>query len=195
MHNSVKKSSGWVCVWVGLIGCIDNENLIAFCQVLWAHLCIFVFTQLIPDNPRANLRGGCRGWHPPPPRDDLRFFNTTGILQKKTMWFIGVEVEQETSAPPPKKNPGSAPVIGKLLFNLENNNISNGRIGRLCVVAAIIATSAAMNPQTRMSQHGIGSRVRSWNGPKNRIHRYSNDLPMYSMGNAGTNDSLMFQSI
>ena len=26
------------------------------------------------------------------------------------MWFIGVEVEQDTSAPPPKKNPGSAPV-------------------------------------------------------------------------------------
>ena len=34
-----------------------------------------------------------------PIRDDLRFSNTTGILQKtKTMWFIGVEVEQETSA-------------------------------------------------------------------------------------------------
>ena len=49
---------------------------------------------------------------PPPPRlDDLRFSNTTGILpKKKTMWFIGVEVEFETSAPPPKKNPGSAPV-------------------------------------------------------------------------------------
>ena len=27
------------------------------------------------------------------------------------MWLIGVEVEQQTSAPPPKKNPGSAPVI------------------------------------------------------------------------------------
>ena len=27
------------------------------------------------------------------------------------MWFIGVEVEQETSAPPPKKNPGSTPVM------------------------------------------------------------------------------------
>ena len=26
------------------------------------------------------------------------------------MWLIGVKVEQETSAPPPKKNPGSAPV-------------------------------------------------------------------------------------
>ena len=31
------------------------------------------------------------------------------------MWFIGVEVEQETSAPPPKKNPVSAPVC-VLLF-------------------------------------------------------------------------------
>ena len=30
------------------------------------------------------------------------------------MWFIGVEVEQETSAPPPKKNPGSAPGKGFL---------------------------------------------------------------------------------
>ena len=26
------------------------------------------------------------------------------------MWFIGVEVEQEMSAPPPKKHPGSASV-------------------------------------------------------------------------------------
>ena len=25
------------------------------------------------------------------------------------MWFIGVEVQQDTSAPPPKKNLGSAP--------------------------------------------------------------------------------------
>ena len=61
---------------------------------------------------------------PPPPRDDLRFSNTTGILQKKTMWFIGVKVEQQTSAPPPKKNPGSAPdllggisYLGFLLLN------------------------------------------------------------------------------
>ena len=34
------------------------------------------------------------------------------------MWFIGVEVEQETSAPPPKKNPKSAPRITQLIFAL-----------------------------------------------------------------------------
>ena len=40
----------------------------------------------------------------PRPRDDLRFPNATGILpKKKTMWFIGVEVEEETSAPLLKK--------------------------------------------------------------------------------------------
>ena len=32
------------------------------------------------------------------------------------MWFSGVEVEQEKSAPPPKKNPGSAPAITIVLF-------------------------------------------------------------------------------
>ena len=41
-------------------------------------------------------------------------FNTTVILQKKTMCFIGVEVEQETSAPPPKMKPGSAPADVRL---------------------------------------------------------------------------------
>ena len=32
------------------------------------------------------------------------------------MWFIGVEVEQETSAPPPKKNPESAPSEASKVF-------------------------------------------------------------------------------
>ena len=36
-----------------IIGCIDYENLIAVCKVLWAHLCIFVFTQLMPDNQKT----------------------------------------------------------------------------------------------------------------------------------------------
>ena len=56
---------------------------------------------------------------PPLPRDDLRFSNTTGILPKKTMWFTGVEVEQETSAPPPKKNHGSAPAKAEWAIESE----------------------------------------------------------------------------
>ena len=35
------------------------------------------------------------------------------------MWFIGVEVEQETSAPPPKKNPGSAPEFISVIRSLQ----------------------------------------------------------------------------
>ena len=48
---------------------------------------------------------------PPPPLEMTCGFLmlVTGIQEKKAMWFIGVEVEQETSAPPPTKNPGSAP--------------------------------------------------------------------------------------
>ena len=40
------------------------------------------------------------------------------------MWFIGVEVEQDTSAPPPKKNPGSAPIMGpKLVVKFPSMSI------------------------------------------------------------------------
>ena len=47
--------------------------------------------------------------HPPPPRpwDDLWISNTTGILRKKKLCGL----LEETSAPPPKKNPGSAPEL------------------------------------------------------------------------------------
>ena len=58
------------------------------------------------------LSGANLGVLTPPPTTEM----TCGFLiqlvfckKNKTMWFIGVEVEQETSAPPPKKNPGSAP--------------------------------------------------------------------------------------
>ena len=40
------------------------------------------------------------------------------------MWLIGVEVEQDTSAPPPKKNPGSAPELFSL-FVFENGSNRN----------------------------------------------------------------------
>ena len=60
----------------------------------------------------AYLGGGCRGCAPPPPSEmTCGFLIQLVFCKKKTMWFIGVEVEQETSAPPPKKNPGSAPEV------------------------------------------------------------------------------------
>ena len=77
---------------------------------------VLIFTDFY--NSFLELQGriygeGAGGAHPPP-WDDPWFSNTTGILQKKkTMWFIGVEVEKETSAPPPKKNPGSAPELSR----------------------------------------------------------------------------------
>ena len=43
------------------------------------------------------------------------------------MWFIGVEVEQEKSAPPPKKNPGSAPgdfVSGQFVISKKPNDLA-----------------------------------------------------------------------
>ena len=33
------------------------------------------------------------------------------FCKKKTMWFIGVEVDQETSAPPPKKKSWIRPCL------------------------------------------------------------------------------------
>ena len=67
------------------------------------------------------------------PRDDLRFSNTTGILQKKNVVYPGAEVEQQTSAPPPKKNPGSAPAITYLRRTTDTSDTVNGRlISGLC---------------------------------------------------------------
>ena len=53
---------------------------------------------------------------PPPPLPEMTcgFPIQPVFCQKKTKWFIGVEIEQETSAPPPKINPGSAPANASL---------------------------------------------------------------------------------
>ena len=47
--------------------------------------------------------------NPPPPEMTCGFLIQLVFGQKKKKGFIGIEVEQETSAPLPKKNPGSAP--------------------------------------------------------------------------------------
>ena len=51
----------------------------------------------------ADLGGGCWGCAPPPPKMTCGFLIQLIFCKKKTVWFIGVEVQQETSAPPPKK--------------------------------------------------------------------------------------------
>ena len=66
----------------------------------------------------ADLGGGCRGCAPSTEMTYGFLIQLVFCRKKKTMWFIGVEVEQETSAPPPKKNPGSAPVL-KMLFKCQ----------------------------------------------------------------------------
>ena len=52
--------------------------------------------------------------------------------KKKTMWFIDVEVEQETSAPPPKKNPG--PAHGSSL------SVDVRRLKRFCLSSPLLLT-------------------------------------------------------
>ena len=66
----------------------------------------------ITFKPRIKLNHNIytQGGTPPPPEMTCGFLIQLVFCKKKTMCFIGVEAEQETSAPPPpKKNPGSAP--------------------------------------------------------------------------------------
>ena len=64
---------------------------------------------------RGGSRGRVQGVRTPPLEMTCGFLIQLVFCQKKTMWFIGVEVKQETIAPPPKKNPGSAPADQELL--------------------------------------------------------------------------------
>ena len=59
------------------------------------------------------------------------------------MWFIGVEVEQETSAPPPKKkNPGSAPANGNMSCYLLSvaPDVKNGHGLKLEKIGPILSS-------------------------------------------------------
>ena len=65
---------------------------------------------------RGGSRGRVQGVRTPPPTPEITcgFLIQLVFCQKKTIWLIGAEVEQEMSAPPPRKNPGSAPEINNL---------------------------------------------------------------------------------
>ena len=57
-------------------------------------------------SPWADLGGGCRGNAPPPPEMTCGFLIQLVFCKKKPVVYW---CWQETSAPPPKKNPRSAP--------------------------------------------------------------------------------------
>ena len=92
-----------------------------------------------------NTRGGSRvrvqGVRnpPPPPREMTCGFLIQLVFCKKknyvAMWFIGVEVEHETSAPPSKKNPGSAPEY-VIIIPREARFIISSRAKRACITQA-----------------------------------------------------------
>ena len=68
-----------------------------------------IFRNLRGYDTGADLGEGAGGAHPFAEMT-CHFLIQLVFCQKKTMWFISVEVQQGTSAPPPKKNHGSAPV-------------------------------------------------------------------------------------
>ena len=86
-----------------------------FCFPISDHIMVYPRELFLSNGVlcRGGSRGRVQGMRTPlPPEMTCGFLKQLVFCKKKkTMWFIGVEVEQETSAPPPKKNPGSAPVM------------------------------------------------------------------------------------
>ena len=69
----------------------------------------FIHSPLMPDNSGADLGGGCRGAHlSPPPSWDEAFFSVFPFKICLPHWSVTSFLR---GANPPKKNPGSAPVI------------------------------------------------------------------------------------
>ena len=54
------------------------------------------------------------------------------------MWFIGVEVEQERSVPPPKKNPGSAPGLIETADFIQGSGVNGGSVALFPTVFKVI---------------------------------------------------------
>ena len=102
-------------------------TLVEIC--LWPHLAVKGLKRKLPG---ADLGAGCRGCAPPSPEMTCGFLIQLVFCQKKTMWFIGVEVEQETSAPPPKRNPG--PAHGSSL------SVDVRRLKRFCLSSPLLLT-------------------------------------------------------
>ena len=92
------------------------------CIKLWIVFLLvinLVFFLVLHAYAGADLGEGCGGRGAPPlPEMTCGFLIQLVSYKKKTMWYIGVEVELETSTPPPRKNPRSASLtaVMKLLI-------------------------------------------------------------------------------
>ena len=121
--------------------------------------------------PQGRISGeGAGGTHPSPPEMTCGFLIQLVFCKKNKKTIIGVEVEQETSAPPPKENPGSAPVslsLGKespysfSQFNLLNTDTFNGPSVSVLTgfdrirfrLTAHLTTLPSLNPTLTLSFH------------------------------------------
>ena len=155
VYNSLVRSRvcsvSLVCLCLSLASCSTNGVLMECCETkkckwdIWKYDSIgeaynsqsllYGHLSSLSLSPGADLGGGCRGCAPLPPEMTCGFLIQLVFCKKKQKTIIGVEVEQETSAPPPKENPGSAPVslsLGKespyifSQFNPLNTDTVNG---------------------------------------------------------------------
>ena len=81
------------------------------------------------------------------------------------MWVIGVEVEQETSAPPPQTNPGSAPA-GVSSENIQHeiyHVLRRLKVLRLRSITKCQASSLAGLGKS-VTQFGFSFAVAVWSG-------------------------------
>ena len=114
----------WLVTREQKLGTIGHRVLLEHSLVLKRFVADLILNPLIRayivKKAGADLGGGCSGCAPPlPPEMTCGFLIQLVFCKKKTMWFIGVEVEQETSAPPPKNNPGSAPEKARRSSHLQ----------------------------------------------------------------------------
>ena len=74
----------------------ESNKSLAICRAKVSFFSYFKILRVDPV-PQGQILGvGAGGAHPPPHlRDDPWLSNTTGILPKKTLWFIGVEVKHD----------------------------------------------------------------------------------------------------
>ena len=132
--------------------------------------CVAQFCEWIPiywGNVPSVYRGGSRGRVPrvrtPPPLPEMTcgfLYNTTGILQKnkkKTMWFIGVEVEQDTSASPPKKNRGSAPGLIETADFIQGSGVNGGSVASSSAPSSTSNTLPRTEDNNSISSGSCGS--------------------------------------